>query len=366
MTPDDGRWMSAALALGRRGLGQVWPRPAVGCVIVAEGRIVGRGVTDGQAGPHAEVVALRQAGPRAKGATAYVTLEPCAHHGRTPPCADALIDAGIARVVTALEDPFPDVAGRGHARLLAAGISVETGLMAAEAKADNSGFFKRLSHGLPVVSLKLATSIDGRIATATGESQWITGPAARRVVHGMRRCHDAVLVGGGTARADDPSLTVRGLGVTAQPVRVVASRHLDLPLDGKLAQTARDVPLWLLHGAGGDAAKVADWQARGAKVLAVPVRPGGFLEPAAALQRLAEEGITRVFCEGGGMLAGSLLQADLVDELIAFTAGIGIGAEGQPALGAMGVDRLAGAPRFALRELRAVGGDVLHRWARQP
>ena len=246
----DRRFMNAALALGRRGLGQVWPRPSVGCVLVKDGRIVGRGRTQVK-GTHAEVMALRQAGAAARGSTAYVTLEPCAHHGRTPPCAQALTEAGIARCVVAIEDPDSRVNGAGVTILRAAGILVEIGLCARQAKDDQAGFLLNIRQKRPFLTLKLAMSLDGRIATASGESRWITGPQARSVVHSYRANHDAVLIGGGTARADNPELTVRGMGNVQQPVRVVASRYLDLPTGSKLSETAKDSPVWLLHGEGG-------------------------------------------------------------------------------------------------------------------
>lgn len=363
MSGIDNRFMALALALGRRGLGRVWPNPAVGCVIVQGGRIVGRGWTRAGGRPHAETVALDQAGKAARGATAYVTLEPCAHHGATPPCAEALARAGVARVVVATGDPDPRVNGRGLDILRAAGIKVETGVMRAEAEADHAGFFLKVRDGRPRVTLKLASSFDGRIATATGESKWITGPGARRLVHAERARHDAVMIGGGTARADDPALTVRDLGVTHQPVRVVFTRRLDLPLSGVLAQSAGEVPLWLVHGTDADPPLIAAWQGLGAVLLAVPVRQGQ-LDIAAGLAALGGAGLTRVFCEGGGAIAAALLGAGLVDELIGFTAGLAIGAEGRPSLAAMGLERLAEAPRFRLAEIRAVEGDVLHRWLR--
>lgn len=360
---DDARHMGHALALGRRGLGNTWPNPAVGCVIVRGGRVVGRGWTSPGGRPHAEVVALAQAGGLARGATAYVTLEPCSHHGRTPPCAEALVAAGIARVVVALTDPDPRVNGEGLARLRAAGVAVDEGVGADRARTDQAGFLSRVTRGRPHVTLKLASSFDGRIATASGESQWITGPAARAHVHALRLRHDAVMVGAGTARADDPSLTVRGLGEVRQPVRVVMSRHLDVPLDGRLAASAGEVPVWLLHADRADAARVARWQAVGARLLNVPADRGG-VDPVAALKTIGEQGITRVFCEGGGGLAAALISEGLVDELIGFTAGVTLGAEGRPSLAAMGVEALARAPRFTLVETRALGGDVLHRWTR--
>jgi len=355
--------MALALSLGRRGQGRTWPNPAVGCVIVRGRRIVGRGWTGPGGRPHAEPIALAQAGELARGATAYVTLEPCSHHGKTPPCADALIEAGIARVVAPVQDSDPRVSGQGFERLRMHGIEVTTGVLADQAARDHAGFFLRTEQGRPFVTLKLASSLDGRIATATGESKWITGPEARRAVHGLRARHDAVMVGAGTARADDPSLTVRDLGVTHQPVRVVVSRHLDLPLMGQLARGAGAVPVWLCHGPGADAERVRAWEGLGARLLPCGVK-GVQLDPMDVLRQLGAAGLTRVFCEGGGALAASLLAEDLVDELVTFTAGLAIGAEGVPAIGALGLGRLAEAPRFVLSEVQNLGGDAMLRWVR--
>jgi diaminohydroxyphosphoribosylaminopyrimidine deaminase / 5-amino-6-(5-phosphoribosylamino)uracil reductase len=359
----DKRYMALALSLGRRGLGQCWPNPSVGCVIVRDGRIVGRGTTSPGGRPHGESNALAQAGDLARGATAYVSLEPCAHHGETPPCAEALVRAGISRVVVAIEDSDPRVAGQGFKILRQHGIDVHTGVLAETAARDHAGFFQRTELGRPMVTLKLASSFDGRIATATGQSKWITGPLARRAVHAQRARHDAVMVGGGTARADDPSLEVRDLGIDRQPVRVVVSRHLDLPLMGQLARTAGDVPLWLCHGAGAGRERMEAWQGLGARLLPCAVQ-GTHLDAGDVLQQLGGAGLTRVFCEGGGALAASLLADDLVDELLGFTAGLTIGAEGLPAIGALGLERLDAAPRFELAETQGIGPDVMHRWTR--
>jgi diaminohydroxyphosphoribosylaminopyrimidine deaminase / 5-amino-6-(5-phosphoribosylamino)uracil reductase len=361
---DDFRHMRHALSLAERGLGRVWPNPSVGCVIVNGGQIVGRGFTQPGGRPHAETVALVQAGPAARGATAYVTLEPCSHHGKTPPCADALIAAGVARVVVALGDPDPRVNGRGIAALRATGIKVETFICEAEARAAQVGFLNRVTLGRPMVTLKMASSLDGRIATASGESQWITGPLARRLVHAMRARHDAVLVGGGTARADDPTLTVRGLGVDHQPLRLVWSRGLNIPLDGNLARGAREVPVWICYGPDVAADRLQAWKQTGAILIESALDAGGQLDPAAAFQALGRAGLTRVFCEGGGALAAALLKADLVDDLIWFSAGLALGAEGRPALGGLGLNHLAEASRYRLQSCRAVGGDVLHHWRR--
>lgn len=355
--------MRLALSLGRRGQGTTWPNPAVGCVIVRDGRIVGRGWTAPSGRPHAEPQALAQAGEAARGADVFVTLEPCSHHGQTPPCAQALIDAGVARVVVALGDSDARVSGRGLDMLRAAGITVETGLCAETAQADHAGFLSRIEQGRPMVTLKLASSFDGRTATASGESQWITDAPARRMVHAMRSRHDAVMVGGGTARADDPTLTVRDMGIERQPARIVLSRHLDIPMTGKLAQTAQDIPLVLCHGADAPEGLVTAWAGLGATMLPCSVR-GGQLDMSDALQQLGGYGLTRIFSEGGSAIAASLLQADLVDQLIGFSAGVVIGAEGLPAIGALGVSRLAAARRFALQSTQAVGPDVMHVWTR--
>jgi len=355
--------MALALSLGRRGHGSVWPNPAVGCVIVKDGQIVGRGWTQPGGRPHAETQALAQAKSKARGADVYVTLEPCAHHGQTPPCAQALIDEGVARVFIATLDPDTRVSGAGVRMLVEAGIDVDTGLLEDQALRDNAGFLGRIERDVPFVTLKLASSFDGRIATATGESKWITGPDARRVVHAMRARHDAVMVGGGTARKDDPSLTVRDLGISDQPVRVVVSRRLDVPLLGVLARTAHEVPLILCHGHDADATLVRTWQDLGATLLSCAQR-GSNLDPLDVLRQLGRHGLTRVFCEGGSALAASLLEADLVDELVGFSAGLAIGAEGLPSIGALGLGNLADAPRYRLDELRNVGADVLQVWHR--
>lgn len=364
MTDQDRAHMTHALALGRRGLGQCWPNPAVGCVIVRDGRVLGRGRTASGGRPHAEPQALAQAGQAARGATAYVTLEPCAHHGQTPPCAQTLVDAGIGRVVTALEDPDPRVAGRGHAMLRAAGVTVEAGLMADQARQDLAGFLTRTTQGRPMVTLKLASSFDGRIATATGESRWITGPEARAHVHALRAGHDAVLIGAGTARADDPMLDVRGQGARPNPVRVVLSRKLDVPRDGKLFATAHEQPVWLIHGADASDEARQSWEQAGARLIECPAQ-GRQVDLPSALRALGAAGLTRVFCEGGGTLASALIGAGLVDRLVGMTAGLALGAEGVPALGAMGLDRLAEAPRFRLMGTRPIGADLLHEWVPQ-
>ena len=360
----DTRFMALALSLGRRGQGRCAPNPSVGCVIVKDGRIVGRGWTQPGGRPHAETEALSRAGAAAEGATAYVTLEPCAHHGRTPPCAEALLAAGVARVVVAASDPDPRVAGKGVEMLRTAGIHVDTGICEAAAERDLAGFLYKIELDRPFVTLKLATSFDGRIATGAGHSQWITDAPARRVVHAMRARHDAVMVGGGTARQDDPSLTVRGLGVTQNPARVVVSRRLDLPLMGQLARSARMVPVLLCHGKDADPMLQRTWSDLGATLLPCETASGQ-LDITDVLRQLALHGLTRVFCEGGSALAAALIEADLVDQLVGFTAGLAIGAEGLPGIGALGLSTLDEAPRYQMIETRPVGPDVLHIWERR-
>lgn len=357
-----------ALSLAARSLGRVAPNPAVGAVLVREGRVLGRGATAEGGRPHAEAVALAQAQARygagaLRGATAYVTLEPCAHHGNTPPCAEALIEAGIVRLVCPLQDPDPRVSGRGFAALSAAGVRVDTGLMDREARRLNAGFLSCVERRRPHLTLKLAATLDGRIATRTGESRWITGPQARARVHLMRAQADAVLVGAGTARADDPMLDVRGLGPrAAQPVRVVADGRLSLPLTGRLATSAGSLPLCILHRPGVPAERISSLADLGAQIVEVDANDGGLLDLADALRRLARNGLTRILCEGGGKLAAALLSGGLVDEIALFTAGKAIGGDGVAGVGAFGIERLTRAPGFELAGVEPVGGDVLSWW----
>jgi diaminohydroxyphosphoribosylaminopyrimidine deaminase/5-amino-6-(5-phosphoribosylamino)uracil reductase len=358
----DTEHMAHALRLAARGLGNVWPNPTVGCVIVKDGIVVGRGWTQPGGRPHAEVRALLQAGPMAEDATAYVTLEPCAHHGMTPPCANALIAAKVARVVTALTDPDPRVSGKGHALLHAAGIAVTENVLQAEATHLNAGFLKRVTQGLPFVTLKLAASLDGRTATATGESRWITGPDSRRKVHAMRLTHDAVMVGSGTALADDPDLTVRDMGAVRQPVRIVLDRMLKHSPESRLGRTARENPVWLIHGpTAPDAARNA-WEATGAALIESP-ETNGHLNLQAALQTLATKGLTRILNEGGSTLAAALVKAGLVDELAMFTGGVLIGAEGHPAFGPTSLFELSAASRPHLFGIETIGRDTFSNWS---
>lgn len=361
----DTEHMRAALALARRGLGNTWPNPTVGCVLVRDGRVVGRGTTAPGGRPHAETVALAQAGSLARGATAYVTLEPCSHHGRTPPCADALAAAGVARVVAACGDPDPRVDGRGVAALRAAGVGVAVGLMADEAQALQAGFMTRVGLGRPMVTLKLASTLDGRIATRTGESQWITGPEARRAAHALRGQHDAVLAGVGTVGADDPELTCRIPGYRKTPdLRIVVDSRLRTPITARVVATAAAVPTWFLHRAGADAARAQALQDAGVRLIEVAGADQG-VDLAAAMQALGAAGLTRVLVEGGAQIAGGLLGAGLVDRIAWFHAPGVMGGDGWPAAQAFGTAALSEMPRFRRVDARPVGDDMLTEFIRR-
>lgn len=357
--------MGAALSLAARNLGQVWPNPAVGCVIVdAAGHVVGRGSTQPGGRPHAETEAIAMAGDRARGGTAYVTLEPCAHHGKTPPCADALAAAGIARCVTAIEDPDPRVSGRGHAALRGAGIVVESGVRAEEAAALNAGFLKRVRQGLPLVSLKLATSLDGRIATHSGDSKWITGAPAREFGHLLRATHDVIAVGSGTVLADDPELTCRLPGLAHRsPTRAVFDRRGRVTAAAKLFSAAAK-PTWMVtetaHGTWNEGLK------NSVELIEIKGLSGesdtDWLRE--ACRKLAVRGVTRLLVEGGAALATSFLKAGLVDRLYWFRAPIVVGGDGLPGIAPMAVDRLAESVGLRCAGSRTLGNDVLELYDR--
>lgn len=349
-TRTDDDWMGAALSLARRGLGQTWPNPSVGCVIVKENRVVGRGHTQHRGRPHAEVVALAQAGAQARGATAYVTLEPCSHHGKSPPCTDALIKAGISRVVCAQTDPDPRV--DGIKALRNAGIEITTGICAAEASLVHEGFTTKITKKRPFICLKIATTLDGKIATSSGESRWITGPDARRKVHMLRSSFDGIMIGRGTAQTDDPMLDVRDLGELNSPVRIVLDSQLRTSPDAKLVKTSGQIPTWIIHKKGFTNIVLTD---AGCKLIEAQ-------SLSQAMTRLADQGLTRVFCEGGATLASSLVKNGLVDELVVFQAGKLIGSDGIGAIGALDLDGLSGAPRFRLISQSQVGADLMSVW----
>lgn len=354
--------MRAALELATRGLGNVWPNPAVGCLVVREGLPVGRGWTQPGGRPHAETVALAQADRQTIGATAYVTLEPCAHHGQTPPCTDALIAARIARAVVAAPDPDPRVNGGGIAALQAAGIAVTTDLMRAEAEALNAGFLSRVTRQRPLVTLKLATTLDGLIATRTGDSQWITGEGARRRGQLLRAQHDAILVGAGTLRADDPALTCRLPGLAQHsPVRIVLTGRGDVPAGAGLFKSASDVATWLVSPRGKalpDALRQPD-----VEIIECDPNADGGIDPAAALAVMAGRGITRLLIEGGAGVATSFLAAGLVDRIAWFRAASLIGGNGLPAIAGLDVETLPQRLRLERLSITPAGDDVLETYA---
>jgi diaminohydroxyphosphoribosylaminopyrimidine deaminase/5-amino-6-(5-phosphoribosylamino)uracil reductase len=359
--------MQAALALARRGLGRVAPNPAVGCVLVRDGRVVGRGWTQPGGRPHAESEALARAGEAARGSTAYVTLEPCAHHGRTPPCAEALIAAGIARCVVALKDPDPRVAGGGLDKLRAAAIAVDLGLLAESAASVNAGYLMRLASGRPLVTLKLASTLDGRIATKSGESRWITGPAARARAHLLRAASDAVLVGGGTALADNPRLDVRLAGLEDRaPLRVVLDGRLRLPLTHDLVVRAGEQPTCLVTRPGNDRKRLKAYRDSGLDVVEAPEDAEGNLSVEAALRALGGRGVNDLLVEGGGQVAAGLLSQGLVDRLVWFHAPRVIGGDGRPAAGGFGLEHLGAAPRFELVRVAVAGEDLMETYRRVP
>jgi diaminohydroxyphosphoribosylaminopyrimidine deaminase/5-amino-6-(5-phosphoribosylamino)uracil reductase len=358
----DQRFMELALTLGRRGQGRTWPNPAVGAVVVKDGVIVGRGWTQPGGRPHAEPEALARAGEAARGATLYVTLEPCSHIGKSPPCADAIIAAGIARVVSAIEDPNPEVAGQGHARLRAAGISVDIGLAALEATRDHAGHFRRVRDKRPHVILKLALSSDDKIGAAGRRPLDISGEAAKARVHLLRAQCDAILIGIGTVLADDPLLTCRLPGMEARsPVRVVLDRGLRIPGTSRLIHSARETPLWVMTSNLAEAPAATKLGAAGAHVIrvATTTAPPPGLDLSGVLHTLAEKGITRLLVEGGARLASSFVAAGLVDEVWLLRGLDPAGPDGVPALDALPLTVLTGSPAFKPRASETLQNDTL-------
>lgn len=359
ITPFDKQMMRIALTLARRGLGTVAPNPAVGAVIADEvtGEVIARGMTQPGGRPHAETEALRRAGERARGATLYVTLEPCAHHGKTPPCADAVIAAGLGRVVVGVEDPDPRTGGDGVRRLRDAGIRVSVGCRAAEARWVTLGHILRVSARRPFVQLKMALAHDGALPRgAAGQALFVTGTESLALAHRFRAESDAILIGAATARDDNPELTCRLPGLTGRsPVRIVLSRSLDLPLDLKLVRTARDVPVWIFTGEAPDAERVRALEAAGVRVLRIPSE-GGRLRLARVLETLADEGITRLLVEGGGAVWASFAAERMVDEVVLFQAhGDGKGDLSPAALAV----RYAPGLDLSLTSHRRVGADAV-------
>lgn len=366
--PNDADLMRRALALGARGLGRTWPNPPVGAVLVRDGKVVGEGFHRRAGAPHAEIEALRAAGRRARGAELFVTLEPCTHHGRTPPCVDALLPLGLTRVVVGAVDPNPQVRGRGVRRLRQSGIPVVVGVEARAADELVAGFRSRILLGRPLVTLKLALTLDGRIAAHGGDGRWITGPAARREAHALRGATDAVLVGAGTVRADDPRLTCRLPG-GHHPLRIVlAGPTLDLPRGARVL-TAGGPPTLILAPVGATARRVAALRRLGVEVELLPAR-GGLIPFEAVVTALGRRGVTRLLVEGGATVGAAALAARAVDRVVLFVAPSILGGDGVPAVGSLGIRRAAGALRLAQITMRRVGEDVVvegtPRWRRTP
>jgi diaminohydroxyphosphoribosylaminopyrimidine deaminase / 5-amino-6-(5-phosphoribosylamino)uracil reductase len=366
---EDERFMALALALGRRGLGRTWPNPAVGAVVVRDDGagpvIVGRGWTQPGGRPHAETEALGRAGAAARGATLYVTLEPCSHHGKTPPCADAIIKTGVARVVSAMADPNPEVAGAGHWRMAENGVTVEVGIGADEARHDNAGHIRRMTEGRPHTILKLAVSADGKAGLLGRRPVQITGSAVRNHVHQMRATSDAVLTGIGTALSDDPLLTCRLPGMADRsPVRVVLDSGLRLPLDGRLVETAREVPLWVVTGGRAPKDREEALQARGVEVVRVGSEDGR-LDLGAVMKALAGRGITRLMIEAGPIVSAAFVKADLVDEALVFRSPNAIGPDGIDALEGLPLGALTASPRLAMKGREMAGVDTVERFGRE-
>ncbi len=360
--------MRMALSLARRGLGTVWPNPAVGCVLVRADRnhrIVSRGWTQTGGRPHGETEALERAGELAQGASAYLTLEPCDHHGETPPCSQALIKAGVKRCVIALEDPDPRVSGAGIRRLREAGVETETGLCEDDARHLNAGFFMRVTEGRPLFTLKTATTLDGRVATARGNSKWITGAPARAFAHGLRADHDAIMIGIGTALADEPSLTCRLPGLEGRsPIRIVADSSLRLPLTSPLVVTAGDVQTWVITVVGCDAGRREALENKGITVIETEAGEDGRPDLNGLATELGQRGLTRVLVESGGILAAALVKHDLIDRLAWFRSAKLIGGDGRGAVAAFGIDAVAEAPSFARDSIAEAGEDVLETYRR--
>jgi diaminohydroxyphosphoribosylaminopyrimidine deaminase/5-amino-6-(5-phosphoribosylamino)uracil reductase len=342
--------MARALQLAARGLYTTSPNPRVGCVIVSDGRIVGEGWHERAGMPHAEVIALKAAGESARGATVYVTLEPCSHHGRTPPCAEALVNAGVARVVAAMSDPNPLVAGGGISMLTLAGIQAEVGLMENEARALNPGFISRMTRQRPWVRLKTASTLDGKTALANGQSQWITGEAARADVQKLRARACAILTGSGTVLADNPRMNVRDFDIGRQPLRVVVDSSAGTPTDAAILPA-----LVACHHAGA-AARTALERA-GAEVIELPATDGR-VDLAALLTRLAQRGVNELHVEAGATLNGALLAAGLVDEWVAYVAPLAVGDNARGLFALPPLATLADAARFRLADVRQIGGDL--------
>ena len=360
--------MQLALSLARRGLGNVWPNPAVGCVLLRDdlnNQIVGRGWTQGGGRPHGETEAIKRAQELAQGSIAYITLEPCNHQGETPPCSEALIKAGVKRCVIATKDPDPRVLGSGIKRLREAGIEIETGVCEDDARHLNAGFFMRINRGRPLFTQKTATTLDGRIATASGDSKWITGVTARSFAHGLRASHDAIMVGIGTALADQPSLTCRLPGLEDQsPVRIVADTSLRISSDSNIVKTATNIPTWIITSTGVNLDRCDELKSLGVIVIKIAVGKDGRLDLIELANELGKRGLTRVLVESGGELAAALAKHNLIDQLAWFRSAKLVGGDGLSSFGAFGINDITKSPSFYRESLLSVGEDILEIYSR--
>jgi len=351
----DRSFMRRALVLARKGIGRTSPNPAVGAVIVKRGKVIGEGWHRKAGSPHAEIEALRSARTDVTGSTMYVTLEPCSHHGRTPPCADALVGSGIRRVVVGMTDPNPLVSGSGVKKLARAGIEITAGVLEDECRALNGAYIKHITTGRPLVTIKLASTLDGRIATSSGESKWITGPAARRFVHRMRAATDAVMVGRATVMKDDPSLTVRDAR-GCSPMRVVVDSSFKSPLAAAVFDGSVETVLFTTRAAS--KSKVAKARQAGVDVVLLPKGAGG-VDLERALKELGKRGAVSLLVEGGSALAASFIKARLADRLTLFMAPMLIGADGVASVGPLGLKRLSKAPGLEWERVKRLGADIL-------
>jgi diaminohydroxyphosphoribosylaminopyrimidine deaminase/5-amino-6-(5-phosphoribosylamino)uracil reductase len=360
----DKKWMSVALSLAKRTKGATWPNPNVGCVIVKDDKLIGRGWTAPTGRPHAETQALKSAGAASANSTAYVTLEPCAHTGKTKPCTSSLIRANVARIVIATRDPDPRVSGQGLKLLKNAGISITEGILKDEACYEHFGFFNRILNGKPKITLKLATSLDGKIATKNNESKWITGERSRKLTHLYRMQSDAVMIGSRTAIMDDPSLNVRHITTKQQPAKIIIDTTLKTPLTSKIFQSANEFKTIICCGHNVDQSLVSIWINQGSKIIKCKTNMDGKIDLIDAIKHLGTIGINNIFCEGGASLATSLLKADLIDEFISMTSGLLIGANGRSVVGNFDNLSISKLPILKLRESYKYGQDVVSIWSK--
>ena len=360
----DKKWMSVALSLAKRTKGATWPNPNVGCVIVKDDKLIGRGWTAPTGRPHAETQALKSAGAASANSTAYVTLEPCAHTGKTKPCTSSLIRTNVARVVIAIIDPDPRVSGQGLKLLKNAGISITEGILKDEACYEHFGFFNRILNGKPKITLKLATSLDGKIATKNNESKWITGERSRKLTHLYRMQSDAVMIGSRTAIMDDPSLNVRHITTKQQPAKIIIDTTLKTPLTSKIFQSANEFKTIICCGHNVDQSLVSIWINQGSKIIKCKTNMDGKIDLIDAMKHLGTIGINNIFCEGGASLATSLLKADLIDEFISMTSGLLIGANGRSVVGNFDNLSISKLPILKLRESYKYGQDVVSIWSK--